>query len=156
MPSTARRWHPIQAVNAYAIRLVWLRDHREGTWLTVPWRLLSSTRDPIRRAGGSLDDEKQRFSGGSGGTARAGCRWLRAAARCRSVNAPCAARPKPGTKALATGAGCGPRPAVAEYRQAPSVLALFSYSYGQVACSTTHALTTEARMRPPLTGNGSR
>ncbi|MEU1940770.1 hypothetical protein ACH49O_40610 [Streptomyces coeruleorubidus] len=58
MPSTARRWHPIQAVNAYAIRLVWLRDHREGTWVTVPWRLLSSTRDPIRRAGGSLDDEE--------------------------------------------------------------------------------------------------
>lgn len=48
MPSTARRWHPIQAVNAYDIRLVRLRDHREGTWVTVPWRLLSSTatRDP--------------------------------------------------------------------------------------------------------------
>ncbi|MFI2435352.1 hypothetical protein [Streptomyces sp. NPDC018693] len=23
MPSTAQRWHPIQAVNAYAIRLGW-------------------------------------------------------------------------------------------------------------------------------------
>ena len=48
MPSTARRWHPIQAVNAYDIRLVWLRDHREGTWVTVPWRLLSSTATPER------------------------------------------------------------------------------------------------------------
>lgn len=47
MPSTARRWHPIQAVNAYAIRLVRLRDHREGTWLAVPWRLLSSTTTPF-------------------------------------------------------------------------------------------------------------
>lgn len=47
MPSTARRWHPIQAVNAYAIRLVWLRDHREGTWVTLPWRLLSSTATPF-------------------------------------------------------------------------------------------------------------
>jgi hypothetical protein len=32
--------------------------------------------------------------------------------------------------------GVRPGPAVAEYRQAPSVLALFSYSYGQVAYST--------------------
>ncbi|OZV77407.1 hypothetical protein CA850_23490 [Micromonospora echinospora] len=47
MPSTARRWHPIQAVNAYAIRLVWLRDQREGTWVTVPWRLLSLTATPF-------------------------------------------------------------------------------------------------------------
>ncbi|MFB7215500.1 hypothetical protein [Streptomyces sp. NPDC056255] len=34
-------------VNAYDIRLVWLRDHREGTWVTVPWRLLSSTATPF-------------------------------------------------------------------------------------------------------------
>ncbi|MFE7582201.1 hypothetical protein ACFU5Y_11640 [Streptomyces gardneri] len=38
---------PIQPVNAYDIRLVWLRDHREGTWATVPWQLLSSTATPF-------------------------------------------------------------------------------------------------------------
>ncbi|GGT76239.1 hypothetical protein GCM10010207_86400 [Streptomyces atratus] len=53
MPSTARRWHPIQAVNAYDIRLVRLRDHREGTWVTVPWRLLSSTAPPASGLVGS-------------------------------------------------------------------------------------------------------
>ncbi|WP_310728260.1 Mu transposase C-terminal domain-containing protein [Streptomyces sp. N2A] len=31
----------------YDIRLVWLRDHHEGRWITVPWRLLSRTATPF-------------------------------------------------------------------------------------------------------------
>ncbi|MFG2875055.1 integrase [Streptomyces sp. NPDC048337] len=31
----------------YDIRLVWLRDHHEGHWITVPWRLLSRTATPF-------------------------------------------------------------------------------------------------------------
>ncbi|MFB4317274.1 hypothetical protein [Actinomadura sp. 21ATH] len=38
---------PVQAVNAYLNRLVWLRYPRDGIWLTVPWRLLSSTATPF-------------------------------------------------------------------------------------------------------------
>ncbi|WP_232788753.1 Mu transposase C-terminal domain-containing protein [Streptomyces odonnellii] len=31
----------------YDIRLVWLHDHREDSWITVPWRLLSSQPVPF-------------------------------------------------------------------------------------------------------------
>ncbi|WP_063741780.1 hypothetical protein [Streptomyces zinciresistens] len=31
----------------YDVRLVWLHDHREDTWITVPWRLLSSQPVPF-------------------------------------------------------------------------------------------------------------
>ena len=31
----------------YDIRLVWLRNHREDTWITVPWRLLSAAPAPF-------------------------------------------------------------------------------------------------------------
>ncbi|MFI9780434.1 hypothetical protein ACIHCV_38115 [Streptomyces sp. NPDC051956] len=31
----------------YGIRLLWLRDHHEGRWITVPWRLLSTTVTPF-------------------------------------------------------------------------------------------------------------
>ncbi|MFB7084788.1 integrase [Streptomyces sp. NPDC056296] len=31
----------------YDVRVVWLRDHREETWITVPWRLLSSQPVPF-------------------------------------------------------------------------------------------------------------
>ncbi|MYV95942.1 Mu transposase C-terminal domain-containing protein [Streptomyces sp. SID1034] len=31
----------------YDVRVVWLRDHREKTWITVPWRLLSSQPVPF-------------------------------------------------------------------------------------------------------------
>jgi hypothetical protein len=31
----------------YDIRLVWLRNHREDTWITVPWRLLSTGPAPF-------------------------------------------------------------------------------------------------------------
>ncbi|MGK5628907.1 hypothetical protein [Streptomyces sp. URMC 123] len=31
----------------YDIRLVWLRNHRTGQWITVPWRLLSTTATPF-------------------------------------------------------------------------------------------------------------
>ncbi|MFJ7280837.1 Mu transposase C-terminal domain-containing protein [Kitasatospora sp. NPDC098663] len=31
----------------YDIRLVWLRDHIEGRWITVPWRLLGKTATPF-------------------------------------------------------------------------------------------------------------
>ena len=134
MPSTARRWHPIQAVNAYAIRLVWLRDHREGTWLTVPWRLLSSTATPFGEPV-ALSMTRTSVSATRLPLHREPERTVREALPVLDVDGfgqqlgadrktPRAARPRPGTRALATGAGCGPRPAVAEYRQAPSVLAL--------------------------------
>jgi putative transposase len=31
----------------YDVRLVWLRDHRENIWITVPWRLLSTAPAPF-------------------------------------------------------------------------------------------------------------
>ncbi|MBO0915310.1 Mu transposase C-terminal domain-containing protein [Streptomyces laculatispora] len=31
----------------YDVRVVWLHDHREDTWITVPWRLLSSQPVPF-------------------------------------------------------------------------------------------------------------
>lgn len=45
---------------------------------------------------------------------------------------PGAARPRCGTRRWVR-AQVAPRPAVAEYRQAPSLLALFSYGCGQAA-----------------------
>lgn len=136
MPSTARRWHPIRAVNAYDIRLVWLRDHHEGTWVAVPWRLLSSTAAPF---GEPVAPSMTRSS-----VSRAvrealpvldvdGFGQQLGADRQDAVCCSSGAR----DKSAGYGRRLQPRPAVAEYRQAPSVLALFSYSYGQVARSTT-------------------
>ncbi|MFE0062866.1 integrase, partial [Streptomyces sp. NPDC059003] len=39
------RWEVRHA--PYDIRLLWLRDHHEGRWITVPWRLLSTTATPF-------------------------------------------------------------------------------------------------------------
>ncbi|MGW1674111.1 hypothetical protein [Streptomyces sp. NPDC002324] len=33
--------------DTYDIRLLWLRDHHEGRWITFPWRLLSTTATPF-------------------------------------------------------------------------------------------------------------
>ncbi|WP_328876308.1 hypothetical protein OHT76_43155 [Streptomyces sp. NBC_00287] len=45
IPGRKDRWEVRH--DPYDIRLVWLRDHRKGTWVTVRWRLLSSTATPF-------------------------------------------------------------------------------------------------------------
>ncbi|MFF7984154.1 integrase [Streptomyces sp. NPDC007901] len=48
----------------YDIRLLWLRDHHEGRWITVPWRLLSTTVTPFGELAWDHEARNLREQGG--------------------------------------------------------------------------------------------
>lgn len=48
----------------YDIRLLWLRDHREDRWITVPWRLLSTTATPFGELAWNHEARNLRDQGG--------------------------------------------------------------------------------------------
>ncbi|MFJ9752799.1 integrase [Streptomyces chartreusis] len=48
----------------YDIRLLWLRDHHEGRWITVPWRLLSTTATPFGELAWDHEARNLRQQGG--------------------------------------------------------------------------------------------
>ncbi|MFE7272515.1 Mu transposase C-terminal domain-containing protein [Streptomyces sp. NPDC057623] len=109
----------------YDVRVVWVHDHRDGAWITVPWRLLSSqpvpfgemawdhsARDVRERQGGTVTEEAiteavgdllERAGTGpadadeaaSGRSRSRNRRTERAAARTRAASEPSWPRPDP-------------------------------------------------------------
>ncbi|MFJ9855519.1 Mu transposase C-terminal domain-containing protein [Streptomyces sp. NPDC101150] len=121
----------------YDIRLLWLRDRHEGRWITVPWRLLSSTATPfgelawdhevrnLRERGGQVTEDAvaeavgdllERAGNGPEQDApakpvrRRRSRGVKVAARTRATAQPAWPRPGPAEPAATQAACDGPEP----------------------------------------------